>query len=32
MKSLNQFKNQNLKILMHCFTGTKKFADEITTH
>ena len=28
---LNEFKNQNLKILMHCFTGTKKFAEKLLT-
>ncbi len=28
---LNSFKNQNLKILMHCFTGTKKFAEKLLT-
>ena len=22
---LNEYKNENLKILMHCFTGSKKF-------
>ncbi len=26
---LNEYKNQNLKILMHCFTGTKKFAEKL---
>ncbi len=26
---LNQFKNENLKILMHCFTGSKKFAENM---
>ena len=26
---LNNFKNTNLKILMHCFTGSKEFADKL---
>jgi len=26
---LNEYKNQNLKILMHCFTGSKKFAEKL---
>ena len=26
---LNEYKNKNLKILMHCFTGTKKFAEKL---
>ena len=26
---LNDYKNQNLKILMHCFTGSKKFAKKL---
>ena len=26
---LNNFKNLNLKILMHCFTGSKKFAEKL---
>ncbi len=26
---LNNFKNENPKILMHCFTGTKKFAEKL---
>ena len=26
---LNEYKNQNLKILMHCFTGSKKFAKKL---
>ena len=26
---LNEFKNENLKILMHCFTGSKKFAENM---
>ena len=25
----NQYKNFNLKILMHCFTGSKKFAEKL---
>jgi len=28
---LNSYKNKNLKILMHCFTGTKKFAEKLLT-
>ncbi len=26
---LNEYKNQNLKILMHCFTGSQKFAEKL---
>ena len=26
---LNEYKNENLKILMHCFTGSKKFAKKL---
>ena len=26
---LNQFKNTDIKILMHCFTGTQKFANKL---
>ena len=26
---LNDYKDQNLKILMHCFTGSKKFAKKL---
>ena len=26
---LNNYTNNNLKILMHCFTGTKKFAEKL---
>jgi TatD DNase family protein len=26
---LNSYKDKNLKILMHCFTGTKKFAEKL---
>ena len=26
---LSNFKNENLKILMHCFTGSKKFAEKL---
>ena len=26
---LNDFKGQNLKILMHCFTGSKNFAEKL---
>ena len=28
---LNEFKKKNLKILMHCFTGSKKFAEKLLT-
>jgi TatD DNase family protein len=28
---LNNYKNQNLKILMHCFTGSKDFAKKLLT-
>ena len=28
-KILESYKNNNPKILMHCFTGTKKFADKL---
>ena len=28
---LNNYKNQNLKILMHCFTGSKNFAKKLLT-
>ena len=28
---LNTYKNENLKILMHCFTGTKMFAEKLLT-
>ena len=28
---LNEYKNKNLKILMHCFTGTKVFAEKLLT-
>ena len=28
---LHAFKDQNLKILMHCFTGTKLFAEKLLT-
>jgi TatD DNase family protein len=28
---LNEYKNQNPKILMHCFTGTKLFAKKLLT-
>ena len=27
--TLNEFKNYNLKILMHCYTGSKKFAEKL---
>ena len=26
---LNEYKNQKLKILMHCFTGSQKFAEKL---
>ena len=26
---LNEYKDENLKILMHCFTGSKKFAERL---
>ena len=26
---LNKFKDENLKILMHCFTGSKEFAEKL---
>ena len=28
-KILNDYKDKNLKILMHCFTGSKKFAENL---
>ena len=28
---LNQYKNQNIKILMHCFTGSKEFSEKLLT-
>ena len=28
---LNEYKNENLKILMHCFTGSKEFAEKLMT-
>ena len=28
---LNNYKNQNLKILMHCFTGSEDFANKLLT-
>ena len=28
---LSQYKHKNLKILMHCFTGSKKFAEKLLT-
>ena len=30
-KILNEYKSKNLKILMHCFTGSKKFAEKLLT-
>ncbi len=29
LEIFNKYKNQNLKILMHCFTGSKKFAENL---
>ena len=29
LKIFNKYKNVNLKILMHCFTGSKKFAERL---
>ena len=29
LEIFNKYKNDNLKILMHCFTGTKKFAQDL---
>jgi len=29
LKILNEYSNYNPKILMHCFTGSKKFADKL---
>ncbi len=29
LEIFNKYKNYNLKILMHCFTGSKKFADKL---
>ena len=28
---LNEYKNDNLKILMHCFTGSKEFSEKLLT-
>ena len=28
---LNEYKNENLKILMHCFTGSKAFSEKLMT-
>ena len=28
---LNEYKNENIKILMHCFTGSKKFSEKLMT-
>ena len=30
-ETLNNYKNKNLKILMHCFTGSKEFAKKLLT-
>ena len=30
-KILSEYKNENLKILMHCFTGSKDFAEKLLT-
>ena len=29
LEVFNKYKNNNLKILMHCFTGSKKFAEKL---
>ncbi len=29
LEIFNKYKNSNLKILMHCFTGSKKFAEQL---
>ena len=29
LKIFNEFKHHNLKILMHCFTGSRKFAEKL---
>ena len=29
LEIFNEYKNHNLKILMHCFTGSKKFAENL---
>ena len=29
LEIFNNYKNKNLKILMHCFTGTKQFAEKL---
>ena len=31
MKQSSQYKNKNLKILMHCFTGSKSFSEKLLT-
>ena len=28
---LNEYKDKNLKILMHCFTGSQNFAEKLLT-
>ena len=28
---LNEYKNEKIKILMHCFTGSKEFSEKLTT-
>ena len=28
---LNEYKNENIKILMHCFTGSKEFSERLMT-
>jgi len=30
LKILKKYKNNNLRILMHCFTGSKKFAEDLS--
>ena len=32
LEILNEYKNYDLKILMHCFTGSKKFADNLLNY
>ena len=31
LEIFDKYKNDNLKILMHCFTGSKKFAEDLLT-
>ena len=30
LEIFNKYKNNDLKILMHCFTGSKKFAEDLS--